>query len=134
MSENKYSATSGIQQEEPLLFEHAHEAAESINLPGVKGDVSSDLAAFKRKTPANIPGLSEPETVRHFVRLSQWNHGIETGFYPLGSCTMKYNPRVNEQIARLPGLAHVHPDQPEDSVQGMLGLLSELQGWLAEIA
>jgi len=134
MSENKYSATSGIQQEEPLLFEHAHEAPESINLPGVKGEVSSDLAAFKRKTPANIPGLSEPETVRHFVRLSQWNHGIETGFYPLGSCTMKYNPRVNEQIARLPGLAHVHPDQPEDSVQGMLGLLSELQGWLAEIS
>ncbi|MCF6208145.1 MAG: aminomethyl-transferring glycine dehydrogenase subunit GcvPB [Ghiorsea sp.] len=131
---NKYSATSGIQQEEALLFEHAHEAPESINLPGVHGEMPSALNAFKRKTAANIPGLSEPETVRHFVRLSQWNHGIETGFYPLGSCTMKYNPRVNEQIARLPGLAHVHPDQPEDSVQGMLELLYELQLWLTEIA
>ncbi|WP_099098476.1 aminomethyl-transferring glycine dehydrogenase subunit GcvPB [Ghiorsea bivora] len=136
MSDNmhKYSATSGIQQEEPLLFEHAHEAPESISLPGVQGNAPSSLDAFKRKKAANIPGLSEPETVRHFVRLSQWNHGIETGFYPLGSCTMKYNPRVNEQIARLPGLAHVHPDQPEDSVQGILGLLHELQGWLAEIS
>ena len=134
MSNTTYSATSGIQQEEPLLFEHAHEAAESISLPGVQGKAPSSLDAFKRKTAANIPGLSEPEAVRHFVRLSQWNHGIETGFYPLGSCTMKYNPRVNEQVARLPGLAHVHPDQPEDSVQGMLELLHELQGWLCEIA
>ena len=134
MSNTTYSATSGIQQEEPLLFEHAHEAAESISLPGVQGKAPSSLDAFKRKTAANIPGLSEPEAVRHFVRLSQWNHGIETGFYPLGSCTMKYNPRVNEQVARLPGLAHVHPDQPEDSVQGILGLLHELQTWLCEIA
>ncbi len=130
----QYSSVSGMQHEEPLLFEHAHEAPESISLPGVQADAPSSLDAFKRKKAANIPGLSEPETVRHFVRLSQWNHGIETGFYPLGSCTMKYNPRVNEQIARLPGLAHVHPDQPEDSVQGILGLLHELQGWLAEIA
>jgi len=134
MSNTTYSATSGIQQEEPLLFEHAHEASESISLPGVQGKAPSSLDAFKRKTAANIPGLSEPEAVRHFVRLSQWNHGIETGFYPLGSCTMKYNPRVNEQVARLPGLAHVHPDQPEDSVQGMLELLHELQGWLCQIA
>ena len=134
MSNTTYSATSGIQQEEPLLFEHAHEAPESISLPGVQGKAPSSLDAFKRKTAANIPGLSEPETVRHFVRLSQWNHGIETGFYPLGSCTMKYNPRVNEQVARLPGLAHVHPDQPEDSVQGILELLYELQCWLAEIS
>jgi len=130
----KYSATSGIQHEEPLLFEHAHAAAESIHLPGVVGEIPAALKAFARKAPANIPGLSEPEAVRHFVRLSQWNHGIETGFYPLGSCTMKYNPRVNEQVVRLPGLAHVHPDQPEDSVQGVLALLYELQTWLGEIS
>lgn len=129
-----YSAVSGIQHEEPLLFEHAHESSESISLPGVHGDVPQGLQAFARKNAANIPGLSEPETVRHFVRLSQWNHSIETGFYPLGSCTMKYNPRVNEQVARLPGLANVHPDQPEDSVQGVLGLLYELQTWLTEIS
>jgi len=134
MMNAQYSAVSGMQHEEPLLFEHAHEAPESINLPGVAGDIPVTLETFKRKTPSRIPGLSEPEAVRHFVRLSQWNHGIETGFYPLGSCTMKYNPRVNEQVARLPGLAHVHPDQPEDSVQGILTLLYELQTWLAEIA
>jgi len=74
------------------------------------------------------------QTVRHFIRLSQWNHGIETGFYPLGSCTMKYNPRVNEQVVRLPGLAHIHPDQPEDTVQGALALLYETQQWLGEIS
>ncbi len=130
----KYSATSGIQHEEPLLFEHAHEAPESIHLPGVEGDISDALSAFMRQEPANIQGLSEPETVRHFVRLSQWNHGIETGFYPLGSCTMKYNPRVNEQLARLPGLAHIHPDQPEETTQGVLELLYELQNWLGEIS
>ncbi|OIP98485.1 MAG: glycine dehydrogenase (aminomethyl-transferring) [Zetaproteobacteria bacterium CG2_30_46_52] len=134
MSASKYSAVSGIQHEEPLVFEHAHEAPESISLPGVVGDVYAGLNTFARKKDAGIPGLSEPETVRHFVRLSQWNHSIETGFYPLGSCTMKYNPRVNEQVARLPGLAFIHPEQPEDSVQGVLALLYELQGWLGEIS
>ncbi|MDQ6986296.1 MAG: aminomethyl-transferring glycine dehydrogenase subunit GcvPB [Mariprofundaceae bacterium] len=133
MSAHTYSAASGLQHEEPLLFEHAHEAATSIALPGINGDVSH-LNDFERRSEAKIPGLSEPEAVRHFVRLSQWNHGIETGFYPLGSCTMKYNPRVNEQVVRLPGLAHVHPEQAQDSLQGMLALLYELQTWLGEIA
>ncbi|MFQ5582333.1 MAG: aminomethyl-transferring glycine dehydrogenase subunit GcvPB [Mariprofundaceae bacterium] len=135
MSESlKYSGTCGLQHEEPLLFEHAHEQAESIALPGMDTSMNKDMAKFVRKNKAGIPGLSEPEAVRHFVRLSQWNHGIETGFYPLGSCTMKYNPRVNEQLARLPGLTNIHPEQPEDSVQGVLGLLFELQQWLGEIA
>ncbi len=131
---NTFSAVSGMQHEEALIFEHAHEAAESISLPGVQGSVSDSLNSFKRKKAANIPGLSEPETVRHYVRLSQWNHGIETGFYPLGSCTMKYNPRVNEQVVRLPGLAAIHPDQPQDTVQGVLELLYELQTSLGEIS
>jgi len=133
-SSSQYSATQGIQHEEALLFEHSHEAPESIHLPGVDGVLSTDLTRFSRREAANIPGLSEPETVRHFVRMSQWNHGIETGFYPLGSCTMKYNPRVNEKVANLPGLAHIHPDQPEDTVQGALGLLYETQCWLGEIS
>ncbi len=131
---NTFSAVSGMQHEEALVFEHAHEAAESISLPGVQGVLPESLQAFKRKKAANIPGLSEPETVRHYVRLSQWNHGIETGFYPLGSCTMKYNPRVNENLVRLPGLAAVHPDQPQDTVQGVLELLYELQTSLGEIS
>ena len=130
----KYSATVGIQHEEALLFERVHEAPSSIHLPGIDGDISAELSLFSRQQAAGIPGLSEPETVRHFVRMSQWNHGIETGFYPLGSCTMKYNPRVNELLVRLPGLAHIHPDQPEHTVQGALELLYELQGWLGEIS
>lgn len=133
VKDSHYSGSHGLMHEEPLLFEHAHEAAESISLPGVVGNISAKLNAFARQDATNIPGLSEPEAVRHFVRLSQWNHNIETGFYPLGSCTMKYNPRVNEQVVRLPGLAHIHPDQPESTVQGVLALLHELQQWLGEI-
>jgi len=133
MSISNYSGTSGLMHEEPLLFEHAHEKSTSISLPGVTAPLSDELNAFARTESTNIPGLSEPEAVRHFVRLSQWNHAIETGFYPLGSCTMKYNPRVNEQVVRLPGLSNIHPDQPEESVQGLLELLFELQNWLGEI-
>jgi len=129
-----YSGVTGIQHEEPLIFERAHSEPESISLPGIDGPAPKALKEFLRENPANIPGLSEPETVRHFVRLSQWNHGIETGFYPLGSCTMKYNPRVNEKIARLPGLAQLHPDQPLHTVQGVLSLLFDLQSWLGEIS
>ncbi|MDX8411542.1 MAG: aminomethyl-transferring glycine dehydrogenase subunit GcvPB [Mariprofundaceae bacterium] len=128
-----FSGASGLQHEEGLLFEHGSQHA-GISLPGVQGPTPEALNPFIRQRSAGIPGLAEPECVRHFVRLSQWNHGIETGFYPLGSCTMKYNPRVNEQVARLPGIAHLHPDQPEDSVQGVLALLHELQGWLGEIS
>jgi len=133
-SRNDYSGVSGMQHEEPLLFEHAHEKATSISLPGINEVAPPGLAPFLRGKAADIPGLSEAEAVRHFVRLSQWNHSIETGFYPLGSCTMKYNPRVNEQVVRLPGLAHLHPDQPDDTVQGVLHLLYELQQWLGEIS
>jgi len=129
-----FSGTSGIQHEEKLVFEREHHNASSIQLPGVEEALSQDLLAFSRTKPAHIPNLSEPETVRHFVRMSQWNHGIETGFYPLGSCTMKYNPRVNEQIARLDGFAHIHPEQPDESVQGALEMMYQLSQWLGEIS
>ncbi len=126
---------SALLHDEPLLFEYDTHPQEPIQLPGVGGDTVPDhLTPFLRQNPANLPQLSEPETVRHFVRLSQWNHHIESGFYPLGSCTMKYNPRVNEQLARLPGFADIHPDQPEETVQGMLALLFELQQWLGAIS
>jgi len=128
-----FSGTSGLQHEEPLIFEQPRQRQEAIHLPGVQAETPSALATFMRRVPAGIPQCSEPEAVRHFVRLSQWNHSIETGFYPLGSCTMKYNPRVHEAITRLPGLAWLHPDQPDDTVQGMLVLLHELQTWLGEI-
>jgi glycine dehydrogenase subunit 2 len=80
-----------------------------------------------------LPELSELDVIRHYTRLSQLNHCVDTGFYPLGSCTMKYNPKVNEETARLPGFAHIHPLQPVETVQGALGLLFEMQEWLKEI-
>ncbi|RMH51668.1 MAG: glycine dehydrogenase subunit 2 [Zetaproteobacteria bacterium] len=126
--------TSALLHEEPLIFEQQHDAPE-FSLPGIDADAPPEaLAPFLRARPAAIPHLSEPEAVRHFVRLSQWNHHIESGFYPLGSCTMKYNPRLHEELVRLPGLAELHPDQPEETVQGMLALLYELQQWLGEIS
>src|SRR3989454_6872964 len=87
-----------------------------------------------RKEPAALPEVSEIEIVRHYTHLSQRNFGVDTGFYPLGSCTMKYNPKLNEDIAALPGFAHVHPLQPEQSVQGVIQLMYELEQYLAEIS
>lgn len=90
--------------------------------------------ALLREVPAPLPEVSEIEVVRHYTHLSQRNFGIDTGFYPLGSCTMKYNPKLNEDIAALPGFAHIHPLQPESSVQGAIQLVYELERYLAEIA
>jgi len=77
--------------------------------------------------------VSEIDVVRHFTRLSQWNYGVDSGLYPLGSCTMKYNPKVNEEVARMPGFSRPHPYQPETLSQGILRLMHELEGFLAEI-
>ncbi len=81
-----------------------------------------------------VPELSEVEVVRHFTRLSQWNYGLDANLYPLGSCTMKYNPKVNEDLARLPGFAQTHPYQPEELAQGALQVMYELQQYLCEIS
>ena len=91
-------------------------------------------AEHLRKEPAPLPELSEVEAVRHFVRLSRRNHGVDVGFYPLGSCTMKYNPKVNEEAAALPGFSRLHPYQPEETVQGALELMWHLERFLCEIA
>ncbi len=91
-------------------------------------------ASMLRKRPAPLPEVSEIEVVRHYTHLSQRNFGVDTGFYPLGSCTMKYNPKLNEDMAALPGFAHVHPLQPESTVQGVIQLMYELEQYLAEIA
>jgi glycine dehydrogenase subunit 2 len=90
-------------------------------------------AALLRKEPARLPEQSELEVVRHYTRISQLNHSIDTGFYPLGSCTMKYNPKVNELAARFDGFANLHPYQSADQIQGALQLMYELQQWLASI-
>ncbi len=86
-----------------------------------------------RTAPIGLPGLSEPETVRHYTRLSRQNYAIDLGLFPLGSCTMKHNPRLNERMARLPGFADVHPLQPVDTVQGALGVINELAFWLIDL-
>ncbi len=90
----------------------------------------SRLGGQERKAPIGLVGLSEPETMRHFVRLSQKNYGIDTGLFPLGSCTMKHNPRLNEKMARLPGFSDIHPLQPQSTVQGALELIELLAHYL----
>src|SRR3989304_1403209 len=87
-----------------------------------------------RRAPARLPSLPEPEAMRHFIALSLKNHHIDRGIYPLGSCTMKYNPKINEDLARLPGLSSAHPNYPDDLVQGTLSLLFDLSTMLCEIA
>jgi glycine dehydrogenase subunit 2 len=81
-----------------------------------------------------LPELSEVDVVRHFTRLSTWNAAVDLGPYPLGSCTMKYNPKLNERAARLPGFAAAHPLQPAAAAQGLLALFHRLETWLAEIS
>jgi glycine dehydrogenase subunit 2 len=102
-----------------------------LDVPEV--DASRHFGATSRREPAGLPEVSEPEAFRHFVRLSQQNFAIDTQFYPLGSCTMKFNPKVNEWAARLPGFARLHPYAPEALAQGALELMVGLQEALAEI-
>src|SRR5271156_3132881 len=119
----------GLVQDEPLIFELGGWDQTGVDLPEPELD-TSDLAGLTREAPIGLPGLSEPETLRHYVRLSQKNHAIDLAIYPLGSCTMKHNPRLNEKMARLPGFADIHPLQPQSTVQGALALMDELAHWL----
>ncbi|HSN16540.1 MAG TPA: aminomethyl-transferring glycine dehydrogenase subunit GcvPB, partial [Anaeromyxobacteraceae bacterium] len=128
-------ATRGLVHEEPLVFENGSSGRCGVSLPPIPANGVDDLpAALRRDTIAGMPELSELDTVRHFTHLSSWNHGIDTGFYPLGSCTMKYNPRSAEAIARLPGFANVHPLAPAELSQGALELMFRLERELSEIA
>jgi glycine dehydrogenase subunit 2 len=118
---------------EPIIYELSSPGREGVKLP--KADVPlTPLPDDLLRDDLDLPEVSELQVVRHFVNLSQMNHAIDRGFYPLGSCTMKYNPKVNEDAARLPGFAHLHPLTDEDGVQGALALMYRLQEWLAEIA
>ena len=119
----------GLVQDEPLIFELGGWDKTGVDLPEAELD-ASDLGDLVRTSKIGLPGLSEPETLRHYVRLSQKNHAIDLAMYPLGSCTMKHNPRLNEKMARLPGFADIHPLQPQSTVQGALGLMDELAHWL----
>jgi glycine dehydrogenase subunit 2 len=114
--------------EEPLSFELGGGGKCGVDMD--EPDVAPLAGLPLRKAAPDLPGLTEPETVRHYTRLSRQNYAIDLGPFPLGSCTMKHNPRLNEKVARLPGFADVHPLQPQQSVQGALAVINELAHWL----
>ena len=118
--------------EEPLIFEIGKTRTTGVDLPDPVGG-ETRLGGFARKNAIGLPGLSEPEAVRHYTRLSRQNYAIDLGLFPLGSCTMKHNPRLNEKVARMPGFADVHPLQPVDTVRGALEVINELAFWLIEL-
>jgi glycine dehydrogenase subunit 2 len=122
----------GLRLEEDLLFELDTPGKSGVDLPEPPA-VADRLGGLARKGAVGLPGLAEPEVVRHFTRLSQKNYAIDMGTYPLGSCTMKHNPRLNEKMARLPGFAGLHPLQPVPTVQGALELIDTLAHWLKEL-
>ena len=123
-------------QDEPLIFEKRKDRSGHSLPPAdipeteLKQILPPELT---REKISEMPELSELEVIRHFTKISQWNHSIDTAFYPLGSCTMKYNPKINERTAALPGFAYTHPEQPASAVQGNLELLYLLQQYLCEI-
>jgi glycine cleavage system P protein (glycine dehydrogenase) subunit 2 len=132
------NATRGLAWEEPLLFERSRpgrsgSAVAALDVPDVDPAQVLGAEAVRDDCPG-LPELSEVEVVRHFTRLSTWNASVDLGLYPLGSCTMKYNPKVNESLARLPGFARVHPLQPEALAQGFLELCWRLEQALAEVS
>jgi glycine dehydrogenase subunit 2 len=120
--------------EEPLLFEIGSREQTGVDFdqPSLTRGEANRLGGLERKG-VDLPGLSEPEAVRHYTRLSRQNYAIDLGLFPLGSCTMKHNPRLNEKMARLPGFADIHPLQPQETVQGALEVINRLAFWLIDL-
>jgi glycine dehydrogenase subunit 2 len=130
------NATSGFGYEEPLLFERSRPGRRGAEIPAPDVppvDAAKLLGTLARTDLVGLPEVSEVDVVRHFTRLSTWNAAVDLGLYPLGSCTMKYNPKLNERVARLPGFAAAHPFSPAERVQGLLALCHGLEQLLAEI-
>ncbi|MDO8426824.1 MAG: aminomethyl-transferring glycine dehydrogenase subunit GcvPB [Deltaproteobacteria bacterium] len=132
------NGTKGLLLEEPLIFERSSPGRAgvepaSFDVPeaDVEGIIPKDMLRDKID---GFPEVSEIDIARHYTRLSQWNFGVDSGFYPLGSCTMKYNPKINEEAARFAGFSMLHPYEPEELTQGALQLMHELEGYLAEIS
>ncbi|AZG77944.1 aminomethyl-transferring glycine dehydrogenase subunit GcvPB [Methylocystis rosea] len=124
-----FTGNRGLDQEEPLIFEIGRLDATGVDIDD-PAPIATRLGALERNAPIGLPGLTEPETMRHYVRLSRKNYSIDAGLYPLGSCTMKHNPRSNEKIARFEGFADLHPLQPQSTAQGALELMQILADWL----
>ncbi len=120
----------------PTLFEESVPGRQGVTLPAVNGAVDLNQwlpKELQRQKPARLPELSQLEIVRHYVKLSQRNHSIDTGFYPLGSCTMKYNPKICDWVGQLPGFTQLHPETPDQYAQGTLSILYRLQEYLKDI-
>ena len=126
-----------LREKEPVIFERSLPGRVGYSLPALEvpmADTSQTLpAGAARGEIDDLPELTELDVVRHFTRLSKWNYSIDDGLYPLGSCTMKYNPRINEELARLAGLAQLHPLQPAEQVQGALAMMWSLERALVAI-
>ncbi len=127
------SGDRALMLEEALIFELAAPGGTGVDIDPVEASPLPAMARFLRKDIAALPGLSEPETVRHYTRLSRQNYAIDLGPFPLGSCTMKHNPRLNEKVARMAGFADVHPLAPQQTVSGALEVINELAHWLIEL-
>ena len=129
---NTVSGNRGLMIEEPLIFEMDAPGRTGVDLPAVPQH-KERLGGMKRKGEVGLPGLGESQVVRHYTKLSQKNYAIDMSVYPLGSCTMKHNPRLNEKIARMKGFADIHPLAPRETVQGALAVIHELAHWLVTL-
>src|ERR1700689_2950951 len=124
-SRETFTRNRGLNMEEALIFETGRLDATGVDIDQPE-PFDSRLGPHARGSAIELPGLTEPETIRHYVRLSRNNYSIDAGLYPLGSCTMKHNPRLNEKMARLAGFADVHGLQPVSTLQGALELIDDL--------
>ncbi len=127
-----FTGNRALMLEERLIFEIGDTTTTGVDLDAAPA-APSMLGNLARTAPIGLPGLSEPETVRHYTRLSRQNYAIDLGLFPLGSCTMKHNPRLNEAVARMKGFKDVHPLQPRETVQGALAVIDELAHWLVTL-
>lgn len=127
-----FSGHKGLRLAEPLVFELGTTETTGVDFAET-GDFNTSLGGLERTKPIGTAGLAEPDVVRHYTRLSRRNYGIDMGVFPLGSCTMKHNPRLNEKTARLPGIGNIHPLQPMSTVQGALELMEDLSEWLTKM-
>jgi glycine dehydrogenase subunit 2 len=131
-SHQTFTGNRGLDLEEPLIFEIGRTEVTGIDVdePATR---KTRLGTLERTDAIGLPGLSEPEAIRHYVRLSRMNAAIDANIYPLGSCTMKHNPRLNEKMARLPGFGDIHPLQPQSTVEGALALIEALAKALLDL-
>ncbi|MGJ8537167.1 MAG: aminomethyl-transferring glycine dehydrogenase subunit GcvPB, partial [Parasphingopyxis sp.] len=127
-----WTGNKALMLEEALIFEIGTTASTGVDVETPPA-VTSRLGGLDRHKEIGLAGLSEPQAVRHYTRLSRQNYAIDLGLFPLGSCTMKHNPRLNEKVARMPGFADIHPLQPVDTVGGAFELIHTLGEWLCKL-